>query len=106
MPTIPQIIGLAILSLVLMIMGILVLSVHRLRTEMGAALRGLQIQLAFVSGRIGLKNRDLESQVPLIAEPKGATDAEGFTEWNEADWLIAQAEDRDAAGVPGGDRSE
>ncbi len=96
MPTIPQVFILALLSLLIVLAGVIVLSLHRLRTEIGAALRGIQLQLAFVAGRIGLKNRDLEAQVPLVKEPEGATDAENFSEWNEADWLIARAEEEAA----------
>lgn len=82
----------ASIALTLILGALNILLLHRLRTESGAALRGLQLQIAFVAGRIGLRRQDLESQVPLMKEPEGITDAENFTEWNEADWMIAQAE--------------
>jgi len=84
---------LALLALQLILTGILIRSAHRLGVESGAALRALQLQIAFIAGRIGLRNRDLEAQVPLVKEPEGVTGAENFTEWNEADWLIARAEE-------------
>ena len=102
--TLPVAVILAMLALLLILAATMVIALHRLRTESGAALRGLQLQIAFIAGRIGLTNRDLEAQIPLTKEPEGQTDAEGFSEWKEAEWMIGQAEEAAAASEAGGER--
>jgi len=83
---------------------LLLIRQQELRKALAQSLQSIQIQLAFVSGRIGLRNRDLEAQVPLTKEPEGNTDAEGFTEWNEAAWMLARAEEEAGVAEGAGER--
>ena len=76
-------VGLALLALCLIGVGLVLYVLHEFREGARAALQALQVQLAFIAGRIGLDKRDLDRAVMQPAEPDLPTEVLGGTGWSE-----------------------
>jgi hypothetical protein len=59
-----------------------------------SALQNVQLQLAFIAGRIGLRNQDLQTAAIRGEDPEKAPPPEviGGSQWNDFEELIDRAE--------------
>ena len=74
---------LVILAINLIAVGLALYMLHEFRDGSRAALQNIQVQLAFIAGRIGLDKRDLDRAVAQEAEPELPTEVLGSSGWNE-----------------------
>lgn len=73
-----------LLTVNLGVLCIILFMLREFRQGAHAALQSVQVQLAFIGGRIGLDKRDLDRAVSQEAEPDLPTEVLGSTGWG--DW--------------------
>ena len=74
---------LVLLALNVIAVGLVLYMLREFRDGARAALQNLQVQLAFIAGRIGLDKRDLDRAVAQETEPDLPTEVLGATDWDE-----------------------
>ena len=75
--------GLVLLAVNLIAVGLVLYVLHEFREGARVALQNVQVQLAFIAGRIGLSKQDLDRVVTEPLEPDLPTEVLGGTGWSE-----------------------
>jgi hypothetical protein len=86
--------GLIVAAITLGLVLYMILLVREMRDGSLAALQNIQIQIAFLSGRVGLNNKDLQAATARATDTEPAPPPEviGGQQWDDFEELIDRVE--------------